>query len=468
LSALPTSPNPLRFVAVGLLAVVFSFPLTSPGQQKPADRKSTTPAPPRPGKAAAPAKPKPPSTVTRQRELQGEQRELQAELAKLKRQLAASEASYSEAADALAGLEATISATNRRLRELAGARLKVEQQLAALESRERDVAQRQTTQEGQLAVLLRQQHALALRDPLHLLIEGQDPGQLARDSEYLAYVSRATGRAVTELQERRTELAELRSQSEQKKAELVKIAEDEQKSRTKLEQENVRRRRTLDQLQKQMADQRQSIGRLERDEKRLNSLIEQLSKLLADQARQDAERARLEAERAKEAAARARVPDTAQAPARAPENRPPSPIPPSTSSNFGQRRGKIALPVQGTITARFGAARRGEGGAAGPTWKGLFIRAPAGAEVRSVGDGRVVFSDWLRGFGNLLVVDHGDGFLSIYGNNEALLRNVGDPVAVGDVVALVGNTGGNEHPGLYFELRFQGRPFDPLTWVAAR
>jgi septal ring factor EnvC (AmiA/AmiB activator) len=80
----------------------------------------------------------------------------------------------------------------------------------------------------------------------------------------------------------------------------------------------------------------------------------------------------------------------------------------------------------------------------------------------------VVFSDWLRGFGNLLVIDHGDGFLSIYGNNEALLRNPGDPVAVGDVVALVGNTGGNEHPGLYFELRFKGRPFDPLTWVAAR
>ena len=135
MSALPTSLNPLRCVAVGLLAVVFLLPWSSNGQQKPADRKTTTPAPPRPGKAAAPVNPKPPSTVARQRELQGEQRELQVELAKLKRQLAASEASYSEATDALAGLEATISATNRRLRELAAARLKVEQQLAALESR---------------------------------------------------------------------------------------------------------------------------------------------------------------------------------------------------------------------------------------------------------------------------------------------------------------------------------------------
>jgi septal ring factor EnvC (AmiA/AmiB activator) len=88
--------------------------------------------------------------------------------------------------------------------------------------------------------------------------------------------------------------------------------------------------------------------------------------------------------------------------------------------------------------------------------------------VKAVGDGRVVFADWLRGFGNLLVIDHGDGYLSIYGNNEALLRNVGDRVAVGEAVASVGNTGGNEATGLYFELRFQGRPFDPLTWVAAR
>jgi septal ring factor EnvC (AmiA/AmiB activator) len=80
----------------------------------------------------------------------------------------------------------------------------------------------------------------------------------------------------------------------------------------------------------------------------------------------------------------------------------------------------------------------------------------------------VVFSDWLRGFGNLLVIDHGDGFLSVYGNNETLLRNAGDEVTVREPVASVGNTGGNEHPGLYFELRFQGRPFDPLSWVAAR
>jgi septal ring factor EnvC (AmiA/AmiB activator) len=128
----------------------------------------------------------------------------------------------------------------------------------------------------------------------------------------------------------------------------------------------------------------------------------------------------------------------------------------------------MTLPVTGELAARFGSPRRVEGGGTAPTWKGLFIHAPLGAEVRSVAAGQVVFADWLRGFGNLMVIDHGEGYLSVYGNNESLLRNVGDTVAVGDSIASVGNTGGNEQTGLYFELRFQGRPFDPLKWVAAR
>lgn len=429
--------------------------------QSKSERKSSTPSPARTGKASNPEKRTAPPSAARQRELQDEQRELQSELAKLKRQLAASESSRSDAADALAELEATISATNRRLRELAAMRQKVEQQLAGLEARERDVAQRQGVQEGQLAALLHQQHALALRDPFHALIEGKDPGQLARDGEYLAYLSRSAEATADQLQDRRAELQDLRAQSEQKKADLAKIAEDEQQNRLLLQQENMRRRRTLDQLSKQIASQRQSITRMERDDKRLSALIDQLAKVLAEQARRSAERARTEA-------ARASPSDRSPAPASTRT----SPIiasnAPPNVGNFGQLRGKLDLPVQGTVSARFGTPRRGDSGSVGPTWKGLFIRAPAGTEVRSVGEGRVVFSDWLRGFGNLLVVDHGDGYLSIYGNNEALLRNPGDPVAVGDVVALVGNTGGNEHPGLYFELRFQGRPFDPLTWVAAR
>jgi septal ring factor EnvC (AmiA/AmiB activator) len=113
------------------------------------------------------------------------------------------------------------------------------------------------------------------------------------------------------------------------------------------------------------------------------------------------------------------------------------------------------------IGNRFGQNR--EDG--GPAWKGLFIRARQGNEVRSVGSGKVAFADWLRGFGNLLIIDHGQGYLSLYSNNESLYKQPGDPVKAGDVVATVGSTGGQNEPGLYFELRHQGKPFDPLAWV---
>jgi septal ring factor EnvC (AmiA/AmiB activator) len=106
--------------------------------------------------------------------------------------------------------------------------------------------------------------------------------------------------------------------------------------------------------------------------------------------------------------------------------------------------------------------------AASPSPKGVFFRAPEGGGVRAVAGGRVVFADWMRGYGNLLIVDHGDDYLSIYGNNEAVLKRVGDAVHAGEVVATVGASGGNESAGLYFELRHQGKAFDPVPWMQSR
>jgi septal ring factor EnvC (AmiA/AmiB activator) len=111
---------------------------------------------------------------------------------------------------------------------------------------------------------------------------------------------------------------------------------------------------------------------------------------------------------------------------------------------------------------RYGSPRE-EGGT---TWRGLFIRSGTGEVVRAVADGRVVYADWLRGFGNLLILDHGAGYMSLYGYNEGLLKQVGEAVRGGDPVAQVGASGGAEESGLYFELRQDGRPFDPLRWVA--
>ena len=136
----------------------------------------------------------------------------------------------------------------------------------------------------------------------------------------------------------------------------------------------------------------------------------------------------------------------------------------NSAASFRELKGRLKLPVIGELANRYGSPRADSG----LSWKGLFIAARDGQEVRSVAPGRVVFADWLRGFGNLIILDHGGGYMSLYGNNDSLYREVGDEVKAGDPIATVGATGGNSQTGLYFELRFQGKPFDPLSWVTLK
>lgn len=399
-------------------------------------------------KAAAPA-----ATPQQQRRLQAEQRELHARLAQLKKQLAQAEATRSEAADALAESERAISAVNRRLRELSASREQVQRQIAALQDRSRAVNARQSEQQRQLALVLKSQFALAQRSPWHSLIDGENPNRVRRDLGYLDYVAHAKAQLIDELRERRRELDELEAESRANQAKLAAIAEDERAHRAQLVRQQAARKQALAKLARRIAAQRQSIATLERDDQRLAGLIDDIGKILAEQGRRAAQRAR------PQAAAPASAP---RGTARTGELQPPS------GSGFAGLRGKLLLPVKGEVAAHFGSPRRTEAGVDGPTWKGVFIRATEGAEVHAAAAGRVVFADWLRGFGNLLILDHGDGAMTVYGNNETLLASVGERVEAGAVIAQVGNTGGSADPGLYFEIRLEGRPVDPLKWAAAR
>ena len=134
--------------------------------------------------------------------------------------------------------------------------------------------------------------------------------------------------------------------------------------------------------------------------------------------------------------------------------------PAAPAGAFASLKGQMRAPVNGRVAAKYGS-KRGDG----PAWKGVFIKAAEGAEIHAVAGGRVVFAEWLRGFGNLIIVDHGGQYMSIYGNNQSLLKRPGDVVKAGDAIASVGNSGGNEESGLYFELRLRGAAFDPSGWV---
>jgi septal ring factor EnvC (AmiA/AmiB activator) len=287
-------------------------------------------------------------------------------------------------------------------------------------------------QERLVAALVYQHYTSAgSAGPFEILAAGRDPNALARDRTYLEYVAQARKAVLDRLLADAARLRATADESAQRGQEIAVIERQEDGERARLEQERARRSQVLAKLSSQIERQRREAGSLERDERRLTRLVQDLAKMLA---------ARKPAPRPKPAT-------------RAPE--------PRTGTAFEQLKGRLHAPVKGEVTERFGAPRADSG----LSWRGLFIQAPAGREVKAVAAGRVVFADWLRGFGNLLILDHGDGFMSLYGNNETLLSQLGEPVRGGDTVATVGSTGGIAASGLYFELRYQGKPFDPLDWL---
>jgi septal ring factor EnvC (AmiA/AmiB activator) len=205
-------------------------------------------------------------------------------------------------------------------------------------------------------------------------------------------------------------------------------------------------------LGNQIREQRREVANLKRDEQRLSKLIDGLAKLAMQRSLKPAPN--------KKDGKTAASPTATGPIARVEE----TPDATSSSSEFTQLRGRLRLPVRGELMNRFGTPRA-EGGT---TWRGLFIRAASGSEVKAVAGGRVVFADWLRGFGNLIILDHGGGYMTVYGYNDSLLRRAGQNVTAGENIAAAGSSGGNPESGLYFELRSQGQPVDPLKWVSIK
>ncbi|RJX33468.1 MAG: protease [Oxalobacter sp.] len=382
--------------------------------------------------------------------------ELNKKLDSLKREISKTETAKGTAADTLAESEAAISHANRSLRELIAERQQTEKRLSQLSRDQSKLNQTLSAQKQRLAKLLREQYITASEDHIKLLMSGDNPNRITRELQYMAYVSQAQVKLIDEL---RTTLEAVQSNKEATqnvKEELEEIAAEKRSHRKHLEKEKARRAAVLSEISSKLAAQRKEANRLAHNQQRLTTLVDKLGKLIEAQRKAEAKKRRERLAKAK----KARKPVKGRKPPVTPEE-PPEEV--DTYSAFAKLRGKMKLPVRGTITNRFGTKRSD-----GPRSKGIFIRAPEGTEVKSVAKGKVVFSDWLRGFGNLLIVDHGSQYMTIYGNNQTLFKQVGDSVNSGDVIAGAGNSGGNEHSGLYFEMRHRGRAFDPLGWATIR
>ncbi len=361
-------------------------------------------------------------------------RELRGRIEKLQKELAAAEGSRGEAADQLKQSGKAMSEAHRALFELAQRRRALEAELGAIEKRQALARAGAAEQEALAAKLLRLQYEQGAPDRLRLALEGRDAATAARHLAYYGYIQRGRAEVIAGLRRKAEELAALEEDARARRDELAANEAEQARETRRLEKERAQRAAVVARLAGEIAKGRREIGRLKRDEARLSRLVEEIARALA--ARPRAGKPRGETVD--------RVPDASIA-----------------ARPFATLKGRLRLPVRGELMNHYGGAREESG-----TWKGLFIRAVTGETVRAVADGRVVYADWLRGFGNLLILDHGAGFMSLYGYNEGLLRQVGETVRAGDPVASVGASGSSAESGLYFELRRDGKPFDPLKWTA--
>lgn len=370
------------------------------------------------------------ASASQQEELEN----LRKRISAMQREMDKTSESKSEAADALRESERAISDSNRTLAELADRQRTADRRLTELQLQEHQLSGNLESQQSLLGKLLYQQYLGGKEEYLKLLLNNEDPNLTARNLQYYQYIARSRATWLTSL---RHDLAELNTVSlamhEQRSA-LESLRAEQTEQKKTLEKEQRARQQVLSKLSQQLRSQRREINRLQRDENRLAQLVDKLTKMLAQP-------------KSKSLFRNDNLPDSR-----------------FDGTPFEQLRGKLAFPVKGEVANRFGTPRPDST----VLWKGLFLRTSSGQAVKAVAAGRVVFADWLRGFGNLLIVDHGKGYMSLYGNNETLYKQVGDVLHGGDTIAAVGNSGGNEDSGLYFELRHESKPLDPMKWLALK
>ena len=323
----------------------------------------------------------------------------------------------------LAAADRGIEATARRTRALGEEIRQGEATLAELAAERERLEQRRRGQAEQVADHLRHAWRFASRDYLKTLLDQQDPAHFERQSRYHRAVAEARAEAISAFRDTLRALAanEQRLRAERSQAQQSQAALREQRGELLAEREQ--RRRLIADLSTDVADKNRQREELEASRRRLQALVDELER----------ERARVA---------------TAHAP----------------PAGAGLGAGGLPWPVEGQLHRRFGQARAG----GRMTWQGMVIHAPLGADIRAVAAGTVVFADWLRGFGLLAVVDHGDGHMSLYGYADALYKRTGERVEGGETIAAAGQSGGQQDVGLYFEIRRNGQPIDPRNWLRSR
>ena len=327
----------------------------------------------------------------------------------LETELEKTEREIGAVAATLRQLDRKIGQSQARLDELGQERLDRRQKLRAMQH--------------VLARDLRSAYMMGEQQQVKLLLNQDDPAAIARLMAYYGYFTRARADRIRGIQSALDDLTRIEQEVSEQKSDLEKLKAEQIAESGRLEQMRSQRKHVLAGLQSQFEKKSTELTVLQHDEQHLQQLVESLRRALRE-------------------------------------------IPPAATSyqSLSPLKGRLVWPVEGRIGTPFGALQA-DGKLRS---RGVLVSAPAGADVHAIASGRVVFADWLRGFGLLLIIDHGKGYMSLYGYNRSLFKEVGDNAAAGEVNAAVGDSGGRDRSGLYLELRKNGRPFDPLPWFAGK
>ncbi len=326
-----------------------------------------------------------------------------------------------ETREALHRSEREIGAINAKLRAL---RTAIEQKNTRIKELNADRERQQQRLQTHTDVFSRTIYAtyvMGRQGYVKMLLNQEDPAKLGRAITYYRYLARARSQQIEAVRQSLAALQQSQERLDKEQRELVALQQTQLESRRALRQKRKERAALLAKLEARILSQNEELASLHEHERRLETLLAELAEMMRE------------------------LPATLKAEIR-----------------FGDMKGRLALPVKGTIGARFNQQKKGN-----LRWQGLFLKAPEDRVVRAVFHGRVAFADWLRGFGLLLIIDHGDGYMSLYSHNKLLYKEVGDWVDTGNPIAVVGNSGGLSQTGLYFEIRHNGKPRNPLLWCKA-
>ena len=393
------------------------------------------------------------------------------DIAELKKLLGKLQEEKSGVQKDLKGTETEMGKLEKQVDALQKEMKKSESELQRLDTEKKKLQSARTEQQQLIATQARAAYQNGRQEYLKLLLNQQNPEKFARTLTYYDYLSQARLEQLKNFNETLRQLANVEQDIALQQAQLLVQKSSLDSQRDELEKVRKERQQVLVKLNSDVKARDQKLQAREQDQADLSKVLKTIEETLARQAR-EAEEARQkaliaqqEAEKKRLREAQADATDAPRKPARSTPGALVSSSGETFGGPFGSTRGKLPWPVDGRLLARFGESR---GDDARAKWDGVMISASAGSQVHAVHGGRVVFADWLRGAGLLVILDHGNGYLSLYGHNQTLLKSAGDVVKAGESISTVGNSGGQDTPALYFAIRQQGHPSDPAQWCRAQ